>query len=213
MFEKDASRKALLQSSWKIDDLVMLAMNDLYRLGTIADFLTEMLRTGIRPKFQDEFVSHLRPLGLDWNKTTNEIRPTGAHPEAERLMESKLRQLLEKIDGSFPRMLRGAWEAYYSDNPDRYRQAVTSCRELLTDVIQKLGGSGTRRQRIEQILDSESRAQVVDATVSLVQALYGIQSAQQHDEPDQATALFALVETEHILHFLLTRYSSRQPKK
>ncbi|MGB9022774.1 MAG: hypothetical protein WCC94_04985 [Candidatus Bathyarchaeia archaeon] len=64
--------------------LVARAMNGLYLQGTLAQFLTEILRTGVRPRFQDEFLQHLVPLGLDWERTTNHIRSTGKPPGVEK---------------------------------------------------------------------------------------------------------------------------------
>jgi hypothetical protein len=179
-------------------------MNNLYRLGTLAHFLTEMLRTGARPKRKDEFARHLRPLGLEWDRTTDDVLPTSTHPEVESLLAGRLEKLLEKIDPDLPNKLRGAWTAYYSENPDRYRHVVSSCRELLSDVTKRLGGNGQRKQRVRAILGSTSRAEVVEAAAILVDRLYDLQSAQEHVESDETTALFTLVETEHVLYFLLS---------
>jgi hypothetical protein len=59
-------------------------MDDLFRQGNLADFLTEIIRRAGRPKFQDEFLEHLQPLGLDWDRTTNKIRATGEVAEAKK---------------------------------------------------------------------------------------------------------------------------------
>ena len=194
-------------------------MNDLYRIGRLSLFLTWMLRTGTSPKLKEEFARHLEPLGLEWDKKTNGVRPVHTHSEAETLMEDRLGELLGKIDVSFPSRLAGAWMAYFSQNPERYRNAVNSCRELLTKVIDKLAGDNlydemtgkkkTRRERVLAILGSKSREdEVAQAAASLVCSLYDSQSAREHGEPDESTALFALVETVHILYFLLSRRES-----
>jgi hypothetical protein len=188
-------------------------MDDVYRLGTLALFLTAMLRTGVRPKLKDEFERHLRPLGLVWDKAADEIRPLGTHPEMESVVGARLEEMLGKFDISFTTKLRGAWTAYYSENPDRYRHVMSSCRELLNDVTRRVGGKGKRGQRIRKILGSKSRAEVVEDAARLVNSLYGLQSAQEHTEPDEATALFALVETEHILYFLLSHHEKIRPSE
>lgn len=65
------------------DLLVARAMNGLYRQGTLAQFLTEILRTGVRPKYRDEFVQHLRALGLDWNGMDDRIQVAGTSPDQQ----------------------------------------------------------------------------------------------------------------------------------
>jgi len=64
--------------------LVAEAMKDLYRRGMLSNFLMQILRTGVRPKFQDEFLQHLHTLGLDWDRTTNQIRSTGKPPGVKK---------------------------------------------------------------------------------------------------------------------------------
>lgn len=189
-------------------DPVNLAMGIQMALqrGTLDSILTQMLRMGMRPSDRKALAFHLRALGLEWNMKTNEVRFIGVHPEAEQLTRVELNRRLDNVDHDFSNRLRGAWETYFSQNPDRYRQAIASCRELLDDVIERLGGCGERKRKenVRTILGSRSRAEVVAAVVNLVDSLYGVQSDQQHHEPDERTALFALMETEHVLYFLLT---------
>jgi hypothetical protein len=49
--------------------------------------------------------------------------------------EASLEQLLAAINPNFVILWRGASQALYSDNPDRFRHVVVSLRELLTHVI------------------------------------------------------------------------------
>ena len=162
--------------------------------------LTFYKPVGIQRK---EFLDRLQPLGLDWDPTSNRIRPTATRPQEEHTIRTELDSLLMEVDGIFPKMLRGALEAYYSDNPDRYRHCITSCRELLRQVMDKLGEGKTRREKIQHIIGSSSTAEVVDAAASLVVSICDAQSAGTHASIGQSTALFVLVETEHVLYFLL----------
>lgn len=113
--------------------------------------------------------------------------------------------MLQGVGDAFPGMLLGAWEAYFSDNPDHYRQSVTSCRELLRQVIDTLGENGTRRERVQRILGTGSASEVVEAAAALVNSIHNAQSAGTHATIAPTAALFVLVETEHILYFILTQ--------
>jgi hypothetical protein len=59
-------------------------MNDLYRQGALAGFLTQMIRRAGRPKFQDEFLQHLHYLELNWDRTTNQIQAGRRSHEMKR---------------------------------------------------------------------------------------------------------------------------------
>jgi hypothetical protein len=175
--------------------------------GLLPQFLTQMLRD-YRPDppfAQQAFEEHLPPLGLDWVKVSKQVRPTSTHPEAERIIRNELGHLLSEVDADYPNMLEGAWEAYYSKNPDRYRHTISSCRELLSQVTRRLTSNKKmeRKERIRQILGSKHRTELVESAAALVASIYDAQSAEEHTSPDQATASFVLVETEHILYFLL----------
>lgn len=173
----------------------------------LPDFLTQMLRD-YKPMFPmaQDFIDHLQPLGLDWDRKSNQIRPTITHPEAEHIIMTELGNLLARVGSGFPDMLEGAWRAFYSDNPDKYRQTISSCRELVNQVTKSLsnGDRLERKERIRRILGKGYRTDVVEAVGELFEAIYGAQSAQEHTTPDKTTALFILVETEHMLYYLLT---------
>jgi len=81
--------------------VVARLMNDLYRQGTLAHFLTQMLRTGLRPKFQDEFLQHLHSLELDWDRTTNQIQARRRPHEMKKeiiLAEAKPYEAYKQIE-------------------------------------------------------------------------------------------------------------------
>jgi hypothetical protein len=191
----------------RADPIMMtLVLTELHRLGALPDFFTFLFRHGFQLWNKNEFKEVLEPLGLEWNIELRQIRPTSSRPEAERQLKSELASLLQKLDPSFTQMSNGAWEAYYSNNPDRYRQSLSSCRELLRKVIDRLGGDkGTRREKVERIVQSRSTAEVIEASCQLVDSIYGAQSAGTHESKERSLALFVLVETEHLLYFLLQK--------
>jgi hypothetical protein len=179
-------------------------IRNLYDLGILPDFFTEMLKLRLIHDL-DTLKTHLRPLGLDVDIKNKRVVPTTTRPEAELELRSVLEVKLAKINPEFPRMLNGAWDAYYSNNANKYRNTISSCRELLNQFITKLSKGGlTRKERIRFILGSKSETELVEAVAELVDQIYSVQSAQEHTSPDRATALFVLAETEHVLHFLLS---------
>lgn len=58
--------------------------------------------------------------------------------EIEEESVDDLEELLALIDPELIRLLRGARKAFASNNPDRVRHTITSFRELLTHVLQRL---------------------------------------------------------------------------
>ena len=53
-------------------------------------------------------------------------------------MRAELLAQLERLSQDFRAMLLGSWQTFYSNNPDRFRQAATSIRELLRMVLDRL---------------------------------------------------------------------------
>jgi len=125
------------------------------------------------------------------------------------------------VNKTYLNVLEGAWQAFYSDSKDKYRQALVSCRELLDDVLETLGDGekvkeaekpeGKRKIWVREILGSGRESEIVTASANLISSLYGMESSL-HGEPDSSRALFALTETEHILYFLLTHRSDKKQK-
>ena len=196
----------------------------LYDENYLYSFLAELVRMGMTPDYDDEFHNHLTPLGIAYD--SGEIRQVSAHGQAELELQSELKQLLQKADKRFPDMLDGAWQAFYSDSKDKYRQALVSCRELLADVLEALGDgetikeaeenaekpAGKRKMWVRKILGSGRESEIVTSSAELISSLYGMESSI-HDEPERSRALFALTETEHILYFLLTHRLDKKKQR
>jgi len=126
-------------------------------------------------------------------------------------MMSELERMLNEIKPDFLRMFKGSWEALLSDNPDRYRQAISSMRELLRQVIDELSGAKggeTRKERVRQILGRGSDTELVDALASTVDAIYDFQSSREHTQSDYESAIFVISEAEYVLYYILKRYYS-----
>lgn len=190
----------------------------LYEQNMLAPFLTQLVQMD-SPQHETVFDEHLEPLGLSYDG--DQVLQLGTHSQAEQELQSELKQLLGKVDKRFPDMLEGAWEAFYSENKDKYRQALVSCRELLDDVLEILGDGkklkNEKKERkrkiwVREILGSGRESEIVMTSTNLISSLYGMESSI-HGEPDRSTALFALTETEHILYFLLTHRHDKRKKR
>jgi hypothetical protein len=190
----------------------------LYEQNMLAPFLTQLVQM-YSPRQETPFCEHLEPLGLSYDG--DQVLQVGTHSQAEQELKSELKRLLGEVDKRFPGMLEGAWEAFYSENKDKYRQALVSCRELLDDVLEILGdgekskGEKTGAKRkiwVREMLRSGRESEIVTASTDLISSLYGMESSI-HGAPDSSTALFALTETEHILYFLLTHCHDKRKKE
>jgi hypothetical protein len=193
--------------------------------GMLPSFLGQLIQMGMGPDDETVFNKHLEPLGLCLSHDTDEIHQVSARTEGEQRLQSELKELLENVNGAYPGMLEGAWQAFYSDSKDKYRQALVSCRELLNDVLETLGDGekvkeaaveaekpeGKRKIWVREILGSGRESEIVTESANLISSLYGMESSL-HGEPDSSRALFALTETEHILYFLLTHRSDKKQK-
>jgi hypothetical protein len=108
-------------------------MDDLFRQGTLADFLTQIIRRAGRPKFQDEFLEHLQPLGLDWDRTTNKIRATGEVAEAKKetmLGEAKT-QNAKVGEGGAPSNTEPTWDLFICHASEDKKEVAEPLAKML----------------------------------------------------------------------------------
>lgn len=136
-------------------------------------------------------------------------------------LEVEVEIYLRRIDPEFVNQWKGSWQALYSNNPDRYRQAAHSGRELLNHIMHTLApdacfspeevrekgqkGRPTRKMRIARILGSSigkkpgsTEIAFVDATVQFVDTLYDSLTARAHDH----SGVFRFVELKGYLTVL-----------
>jgi hypothetical protein len=142
--------------------------------------------------------------GLYLDKESKTLKPTVGHVDEEKTTISKLDEFLKNLDTKFYDMHNGMWDAISSGRADGYRGAIASCRELLRQIIDRLASSGnTRKQKLESILGSTTRAGMCDSIAGLVNELYGFLSSQEHTDPSYEDMILAVRITEYMLYYLM----------
>lgn len=152
---------------------------------------------------------HINAIGFDYKD--RKLLSTLGHDKPRVEMMSELERMLNEIKPDFLKMFRGSWEALLSNNPDRYRQAISSMRELLRQVIDELSGTKgdeTRKERVKLILGRDSDAELVEALAKTVDAIYKFRSSREHTQSNYESAIFVISEAEYVLYYILKRYSS-----
>ena len=130
----------------------------------------------------------------------------------------ELDELLGKIKPEFTSMRRGSWEALGSTNPERFRHAAVSHRELILQVFRQLipdapieeDQPGSKLKNRVKILmgGSESSAELAAHVSRAVFALYGYMNKITHgDERHEQAVRGALLTGEGLLLFLLSHQS------
>jgi hypothetical protein len=153
-----------------------------------------------------KFLSELNTLGFDYDFSSNKVILTVGHMREDRQIKTELEEMLERLDSKYCPMLNGAWESFLSDNPDKYRQTITSLREMTSMVIRQLApNEETRKDKIKKIIGSEKETALVESLAETIVKLQDVQSTKVHTEPDYDSTLFALKATENLLFFLLKK--------
>lgn len=143
----------------------------------------------------DEYCREIKPQNIDKEieEQTQYVSKEGAR------IEKDVEIYLDKLNPELVVIRRGVWEAYNSNNPDRFRQSTHSMRELLRLVISQAapdhlftleeisesGNNGkiTRKMRVKKILGSETDSNLVkfnDGVSSCVNSLYAFYSDVAH---------------------------------
>ncbi len=105
--------------------------------------------------------------GFQFDPTKGKITPVTGTPEDEEKIQTELDQRLVRLKPDLQRIHEGIWDAISSGSADKLRQANASARELLRQTIDNLVGGNpeklSRKARIKKILQSKSRAELVEA--------------------------------------------------
>ena len=184
--------------------LVAQAMKGLYKQGTLDQFLTQILK-GARPKSPDAFLQCLHPLGLDWDRTTNQVRATRTPPEIEKeamlaadqqgiYSLSNLHPLVEKVserlflDGHYSQAIFEAYKAVISLVKEKSGRDDLDGQKLMATVfsyenpILRLNSLRTKSEQNEQM----------GFMFLFMGATVGIRNPKAHDIIDQADQIRAL---------------------
>ena len=149
------------------------------------------------------FIRELSAAGFEYDTGRKRLIATVGHETESQQIISRLDSMLSKLDPKLVETHKGAWDALQSNSRDQSRQTIASARELLNDVITRLGSGATRKEKIRSVMKSESRTEVMEAFANLVDALYGFASGEYHTESNYDDALFVLTTTEQTLFHLL----------
>ena len=97
------------------------------------------------------------------------------------LFDDDLDARLYRLDPAFPGLRAGSWQALSGDNPDRWRHAASSHRELIRMVLARLAPDAEAIQdepgskmriRVQAVLGSESSAEYAVSVARAVVSLY-----------------------------------------
>jgi DNA-binding transcriptional ArsR family regulator len=126
--------------------------------------------------------------------------------------------LLGRLKVEFVRMRRGGWEALRSGNPDRFRHAAVSHRELISHVLRETSpdapieegkpGSRLKNQVKNLLAESGTSAELAVSLSTAVFSLYKYLSKVTHaDVRDEQAVRAALLTGDGLLLFLLSHRS------
>ena len=133
-------------------------------------------------------------------KTPMYVRQAIPDPE-----QSKLDKLLEKLDPRLKRRREGAWEAFRSDNPDRFSQAANSMVELLDQVIGQVCKDTDLATFLTKKYQTHQKTEWVNATRKWIQQTKdNLHSAKHHvDHQSEQITKALLTTTESIILVIL----------
>lgn len=203
----DYASKTSFSKVSKIEGILHYFNNEPKVLGAASALISKTIEQVKPPPDIEQLNGYLIRDGLRYDPTTAQIITLSGQQLIEERISSELEDRLTKLGNHFAAMHKGIWDAISSGSEDSLRHATVSARELLRQVIDVLAGEDqhnlTRKARIERILHSESRTEVVDAVACLVDAIYSSQSASEHTEPDFNTVILVAKMTEYCLLFIL----------
>lgn len=107
---------------------------------------------------------------------------------------------LKEVDESYAKMYLGAWEAFESKNPERYRHVSTSTREIIRRLLGEK--SEDRKKRIMEVSGSKTTTEFITSLAKAIDKLHDTLSKGVHREIDRETALLTIRITEAIIEYL-----------
>jgi len=141
---------------------------------------------------------HAKFFNLAIITTIETFKYTRGKPPME--LNEYIRDILEKIDSSCAKLYEGAWNAFHSENPDRYRHMATSLRELLKKL---LGDKPSKmKEKIKNISGSNTTSMFIISLADSIEKLYETLCKGVHGEIDKETALLSLRIMESIIEYL-----------
>lgn len=157
---------------------------------------------------------------LENRRSASASRPT--RPEAAPFLGNHtLDERLASIDPALPSIRRGAWHAIEGDSPDRIRQAATSARELISQVVNRLHPDtpvfdrdvhgSIRKAKVTAIMSgSKSATEYVITCADSFNASYDYLSVLTHTNSKNVASVRALISMAESLVQILLAHALQQ---
>lgn len=147
-----------------------------------------------------QFIELIRQIGdMIFITCFDSIKRTRGKPPME--IEAHINDLLSKHFPECAKRYEGAWKSLESDNPDRFRHASTSMREIIREILGK--SNETRKERLHGLSNSESEQNLMEALANTVEEIYRTLNKGTHSELEETMAILSIRITENILSYVL----------
>jgi hypothetical protein len=136
--------------------------------------------------------------------TFEAITNSGKRPSMQ--INEYLSTLLLKHFPKYLKFYEGAWQAFESDNPDKFRHVCASLRELIRNL---LGDDADKRKDTLKLLSSsETENDLIESLVGAVYANDRLINKGVHSELEENVATLSMRTSEIIIQYVLERQKS-----
>jgi hypothetical protein len=133
------------------------------------------------------------------------VARTTTTPRRERSQDEEIDALLNKLNPRFSERRIGAWEAFFSENPDRLSQAANSMVELLDQVINRLCSGMEFREYLNKKFSSTATTKwVLALRKSIAETKSHLHTVKHHTDAQSERVTEELMRhAESILRIIL----------
>jgi len=140
-------------------------------------------------------------IDLPFNAAFEAVKHSGGKPSLES--DEYLSNLLSKHFPNYSKYYQGAWKAFESDNPDRFRHCSASLRELIRNI---LGDDKEARQtKLREFSNSETENDLIESLATAIYANDRILNKGVHSELEERIVALSIKTTEIILQYVLEK--------
>lgn len=138
--------------------------------------------------------------------TVEAMKKSGNKPPLQ--MDEYVSNLLLKHFPKYLKCYEGAWQAFESGNPDKFRHISASLRELIKNILGD--DKEKRRDTIKQLSDSETENDFIESLVETIYANDRLLNKGVHSDLEESVATLSMRTCEIILQYVLERQKSKE---